>query len=112
VFVSIHANSIDGRPDVNGLETYYYGPEGGKLAEVVHRNVLSVVTSRGFYIGNRNTRRARFLVLRKSNVPAILVETGYLTSEAEVARLRRDDYQAAEAEGIARGIMEYLRQID
>jgi N-acetylmuramoyl-L-alanine amidase len=112
VFVSIHANSIDGRPDVNGLETYYYGPEGGKLAAVVHRNVLNVVTSRGFYVGDRNTRRARFLVLRKSNVPAILVETGYLTSEAEVARLRRSDYQAAQAEGIARGIMEYLRQID
>jgi N-acetylmuramoyl-L-alanine amidase len=112
VFVSIHANSIDGRPDVNGLETYYYGNESGKLADVVHRNVLSAVTSKGFYIGNRNTRRARFLVLRKSNVPAILVETGYLTSEAEAARLRRDDYRAAEAEGIARGIMEYLRQGD
>jgi N-acetylmuramoyl-L-alanine amidase len=110
VFVSIHANSIDGRPDVNGLETYYYGQEGGKLAGVVHRNVLSAVTSRGFYIGDRNIRRARFLVLRKSNVPAILVETGYLTNEAEVARLRRDDYRAVEAEGIARGIIEYLRQ--
>jgi N-acetylmuramoyl-L-alanine amidase len=112
VFVSIHANSIDGRPDVNGLETYYYGPEGGKMAGSIHRNVLSVVSSRGFYIGNRNTRRARFLVLRKANVPATLVETGYLTSEAEVARLRREDYQAAMAEGIARGIIEYLNQME
>jgi N-acetylmuramoyl-L-alanine amidase len=108
IFVSIHANSIDGRPDVNGLETYYYGSEGGKLAEVVHRNVLSTVTAKGFYLGDRNTRSARFLVLRKSRVPAILVETGYLTNEAEVARLRRDDYRAVQAEGIARGIMEYL----
>lgn len=110
VFVSIHANSIDGRPDVNGLETYFYGPAGGRMAETVHRNVLSSVTQKGFYIGNRGTRSARFLVLRKSQVPAILVETGYLTSAAEVARLRRDDYQAAEAEGIAKGIIEYLRQ--
>ncbi len=110
VFVSIHANSIDNRPDVNGLETYFYGAEGGKLAEVVHRNVLSAVTQKGFYIGDRNTRSARFLVLRKSQVPAILVETGYLTSAAEVARLRREDYQATQAEGIARGIIEYLRQ--
>jgi N-acetylmuramoyl-L-alanine amidase len=110
IFVSIHANSIDNRPDVNGLETYYYGPAGGKLAEVVHRNVLSTVTQKGFYLGNRNTRSARFLVLRKSQVPAILVETGYLTNEAEVARLRREDYQALEAEGIAKGIIEYLRQ--
>jgi N-acetylmuramoyl-L-alanine amidase len=108
IFVSIHANSIDGRPDVNGLETYYYGSEGAKLAEVVHRNVLNTVTQRGFYLGDRNIRSARFLVLRKSRIPAILVETGYLTNEAEVARLRRDDYRAVEAEGIAKGIMEYL----
>jgi N-acetylmuramoyl-L-alanine amidase len=110
VFVSIHANSIEGRPDVNGLETYYYGQEGGKLADVVHRNILNTVTGKGFYIGDRNTRRARFLVLRKSSMPAILVETGYLTNDLEVARLRRDDYRAAQAEGIARGIIEYLRQ--
>jgi N-acetylmuramoyl-L-alanine amidase len=108
IFVSIHANSIDGRPDVNGLETYYYGSEGSKLADVVHRNVLSTVNAKGFYLGDRNTRSARFLVLRKSRVPAILVETGYLTNEAEVARLRRDDYRTVEAEGIAKGIMEYL----
>jgi N-acetylmuramoyl-L-alanine amidase len=109
IFVSIHANSIDGRPDVNGLETYFYGSEGGKLADTVHRNVLSTVTQKGFYLGNRNTRSARFLVLRKSQIPAILVETGYLTSAAEIARLRREDYQAVEAEGIAKGIIEYLR---
>jgi N-acetylmuramoyl-L-alanine amidase len=108
IFVSIHANSIDGRPDVNGLETYYFGSEGSKLADVVHRNVLSTVTARGFYLGDRNTRSARFLVLRKSRVPAILVETGYLTNEAEVARLRRDDYRVVQAEGIAKGIIEYL----
>jgi N-acetylmuramoyl-L-alanine amidase len=108
IFVSIHANSIDGRPDVNGLETYYYGSEGGKLADVVHRNVINTVTAKGFYLGDRNTRSARFLVLRKSRVPAILVETGYLTNEAEVARLRRDDYRAVQAEGIAKGIIEYL----
>ncbi len=110
VFVSIHANSIDGRPDVNGLETYFYGAAGGRMAEVVHRNVLSTVTQKGFYMGNRGTRSARFLVLRKSQIPAILVETGYLTSAIEAARLRREDYQAAEAEGIAKGIIEYLRQ--
>jgi N-acetylmuramoyl-L-alanine amidase len=108
IFVSIHANSIDGRPDVNGLETYYYGQEGGKLAEVVHRNVLSAVTQKGYYLGDRNTRSARFLVLRKSRIPAILVETGYLTNEIEVQRLRSDAYRATQAQGIANGIMEYL----
>jgi N-acetylmuramoyl-L-alanine amidase len=109
LFVSIHANSIDNRPDVNGLEVYHYNL-GKSLAETVHNSVLDYINKNGFYIANRNVRSARFLVLRKSAIPAILVETGYLTNEAEVARLRRDDYQKAMAEGIARGIVQYIKE--
>lgn len=108
IFVSIHANSLDGRPDVNGLETYHYNI-GQSLADTVHRNVVSYVNSKGFYLNDRRVRSARFLVLRKSSIPAILVETGYLTSEAESARLRNPEYQRVMAEGIARGILEYIR---
>jgi N-acetylmuramoyl-L-alanine amidase len=109
IFVSIHANSIDGRPDVNGLETYHYNI-GQSLAESVHSNVVSHVNSKGFYLNDRRVRSARFLVLRKSSIPAILVETGYLTSEAEVARLRNPEYQRVMAEGIAKGIVQYIRE--
>ena len=109
LFVSIHANSIDNRPDVNGLEVYHYNL-GKSLAETVHNAVLDYVNKNGFYIANRNVRSARFLVLRKAAIPAILVETGYLTNEAENARLRRDDYQKAMAEGIARGIVQYIKE--
>ena len=108
IFVSIHANSIDGRPDVNGLEMYHYNL-GQSLAETVHNAVLDYVNKNGFYLADRRVRSARFLVLRKSAIPAILVETGYLTNEAEAARLRRDDYQKAMAEGIAKGIIQYLK---
>jgi N-acetylmuramoyl-L-alanine amidase len=109
LFVSIHANSIDNRPDVNGLEVYHYNL-GKSLAETVHSAVLDYINKNGFYIANRNVRSARFLVLRKSAIPAILVETGYLTNEAESARLRRDDYQKAMAEGIVRGIVQYIKE--
>jgi N-acetylmuramoyl-L-alanine amidase len=109
IFVSIHANSIDGRPDVNGLETYHYNI-GQSLAESVHSNVVSHVNSKGFYLNDRRVRSARFVVLRKSSIPAILVETGYLTSEAEVARLRNPEYQRVMAEGIAKGILQYIRE--
>lgn len=109
IFVSIHANSIDNRPDVNGLEIYHYNL-GRSLAEIVQRSTLDYVNKNGFYLNNRNVRSARFLVLRKSSIPAILIETGYLTSEAEAARLRRDDYQRVMAEGIAKGIVQYIRE--
>jgi N-acetylmuramoyl-L-alanine amidase len=108
LFVSIHANSIDNRPDVNGLELYHYNI-GQSFAETVHNTVIDYVNKNGFYLNDRRVRSARFLVLRKSTIPAILVETGYLTNEAEVARLRRDDYQRVMAEGIAKGIIQYVR---
>jgi N-acetylmuramoyl-L-alanine amidase len=108
IFVSIHANSIDNRPDVNGLETYHYNL-GQSLAETVHSTVVDYVNKNGFYLNDRRVRSARFLVLRKSSIPAILVETGYLTSEAEAARLRRDDYQKVMAEAIAKGIIQYVK---
>ncbi len=109
LFVSIHANSIDNRPDVNGLETYHYNL-GKSFAETVHAVVVDYVNKNGFFLANRNVRSARFLVLRKSTIPAILVETGYLTSDAESARLRREDYQKVMAEAIAKGIVQYLKE--
>jgi N-acetylmuramoyl-L-alanine amidase len=109
LFVSIHANSIDNRPDVNGLELYHYNI-GKSFAETVHRNVLEYVNKNGFFVADRRVRSARFLVLRKSSIPAILVETGYLTSETEAARLRRDDYRKVMAEGIAQGIIQYVKE--
>jgi N-acetylmuramoyl-L-alanine amidase len=108
LFVSIHANSIDNRPDVNGLELYHYNI-GQSFAETVHSAILDFVNKNGFYLNDRRVRSARFLVLRKSAIPAILVETGYLTNEAESARLRRDDYQKVMAEGIAKGIIQYIK---
>ena len=108
LFVSIHANSIDNRPDVNGLELYHYNI-GQSFAETVHSTILDYVNKNGFYLNDRRVRSARFLVLRKSAIPAILVETGYLTSEAESSRLRRDDYQKVMAEGLAKGIIQYIK---
>ncbi len=109
LFVSIHANSIDGRPDVNGLELYHYNL-GQSFAETVQSTVLDYVNKNGFYLADRHVRSARFLVLRKSAIPAILVETGYLTNDTEAARLRRDDYQRVMAEGIAKGIVQYIKE--
>ncbi|WP_341524956.1 N-acetylmuramoyl-L-alanine amidase [Nostoc sp. UHCC 0302] len=104
-FVSIHANSAGAsRPDVNGLEVYYYD-SGLSLARVVRSSILQSINVR-----DRGVRRARFYVLRKSSMPSILVETGYLTGRQDVARLRTSAYQNQMAEAIARGILQYLRR--
>ncbi|MBH8566147.1 N-acetylmuramoyl-L-alanine amidase [Nostoc sp. CENA67] len=105
VFVSIHANSAGaGRPDVSGLETYYYD-SGLGLARIVHRSILQSLNVR-----DRGVRRARFYVLRKSSMPSILVETGYLTGREDIAKLKTTTYQNQMAEAIARGVLQYLRR--
>ncbi|BDI18295.1 N-acetylmuramoyl-L-alanine amidase [Nostoc cf. commune SO-36] len=105
IFVSIHANAVGpGRSDVSGLETYYYG-SGLGLARTVHNSILQNVNVR-----DRGVRRARFFVLRKSSMPSILVETGYLTGRDDNAKLRTSAYQNQMADAIARGILQYLKR--
>lgn len=105
VFVSIHANSVGlSRPEVSGLETYYYD-SGLALARAVHNRILQSVNVR-----DRRVRKARFYVLRKSSMPSILVETGYLTGREDIAKLRNPTYQRQMGEAIAQGILQYLRQ--
>ncbi|NJR18151.1 MAG: N-acetylmuramoyl-L-alanine amidase [Calothrix sp. CSU_2_0] len=105
LFISIHANSISGRPDVNGLEVYYYD-SGYQLAEVVRQTILQNIST----IKNRGTRKARFYVLRKSSMPSILVETGYMTGREDNPRLGNREYQNRMADAIARGVLKYLKR--
>ncbi len=105
LFVSIHANAINlSRPDVNGLETYYY-QSGLRLAEIIHWNILNTVN-----IQNRNIRRARFFVLRHSTMPAVLVEVGFLTGAEDSSRLKDPDHRRQMAQAIARGIIQYIKE--
>jgi len=105
LFVSIHGNSVDNRPTVNGLEVYYY-ESGYALAEVVRNTILQNIPT----IKDRGTRKARFYVLRKSSMPSILVETGYMSGYEDNPRLATPEYQNRMAEAIASGILKYLRQ--
>lgn len=104
VFVSIHANSAGAsRPEVSGLETYHYD-SGLMLARIVHSRIL-----RSLNVRDRNVRKARFYVLRKTSMPSILVETGYLTGRDDAAKLRTLAYQNQMADAIAQGILQYLK---
>ena len=75
LFVSIHANAISmSRPDVNGLETFYY-QSGQVLARYIQNSMLEAFPT----MKNRGVKRARFYVLRHTKMPAALVEVGFVT---------------------------------
>lgn len=104
VFVSIHSNAISlSRPDINGLETYYYA-SGYPLASAIHKSILQ-----GAPVSDRGIRQARFYVLRKTSMPAVLVELGYVTGSTDAARLNTAAHRQKLAAAIAQGIANYLQ---
>jgi N-acetylmuramoyl-L-alanine amidase len=104
VFLSIHANAISmSRPDVNGVETYYYSAAGQQLARIIHANVLP---ASGF--GDRGVKQARFYVLRNTAMPAALLELGFVTGANDAPKLRDPAWQENISQAIARGLLQYL----
>jgi N-acetylmuramoyl-L-alanine amidase len=106
IFVSIHANAVDmQRPEVNGLETYYYSESGAVLAEILHRRVMNTMA-----MNDRGVKQARFFVLRRTSMPASLIEIGFVTGAADAPKLRDPAWQAQMGQAIAAGILDYLHQ--
>ncbi|WP_072621182.1 N-acetylmuramoyl-L-alanine amidase [Spirulina major] len=104
LFVSIHANAISmSRPDVNGVETYFFSSRSRNFANTVHQSILNQIR-----IGNRGVKQARFYVLRNTAMPSILVEVGFVTGAQDAPRLADPAFRDQMARAIADGILRYV----
>src|SRR5438094_10508182 len=79
LFVCIHFNSAK-RMGAGGIETYFYSRDSLPLASAIHYFVAGGAPS-----SNRGVRRRGYYVLRKTNIPAVLVECGFLTNPTDAA---------------------------
>src|SRR5260370_3627953 len=98
LFVCIHFSSAK-RIGADGIETYFYSRDSLSLASAVHYFVAGGAPS-----PNRGVRRRGFYVLRKTNVPAVLVECGFLTNPSEGEYAQTASYRQKLAEEIAAGV--------
>lgn len=103
-FVSIHRNSSPIPNQYTGVETLVYDKSGEKLemAEAINENLEK--------IGFRNIgvkERPGLVVLRRTKMPAVLVEAGFINSE-EDNRMFDEEFDSI-AEGIANGILSTVR---
>ncbi|WP_022853182.1 N-acetylmuramoyl-L-alanine amidase [Thermodesulfatator atlanticus] len=85
--------------------------ESQRLAEAVQKNLVSCVKKRYRYVKDRGVRTAPFIVLIGTRMPAVLVEIGFVSNKMEYRRLQSPKYLDLVADGIARGIEEYVRQM-
>src|SRR6476660_477128 len=98
IFVCIHFNATQ-RAGAGGIETYFYSRDSLPLASAIHSYVVGGAPS-----SNRGVRRRGFYVLRKTNIPAVLVECGFLTNPTEAAYSASASYRQKLAEEIAAGV--------
>ncbi|WJH34148.1 N-acetylmuramoyl-L-alanine amidase [Paenibacillus sp. CC-CFT747] len=101
VFVSIHGNKWV--PSTSGSETYYWRPESLSLANIMHKNLVAAAG-----LPDRQVRQNDFRVVKYTNMPAVLLEVGYLSSPNDEPQMFNAAFQDRVAGGIANGIKQYL----
>lgn len=100
--ISIHQNSYQDE-QIHGAQVFYYShsEDGKRMAEMMQKALLAV--------DEGNTRQAKandtYYLLKRTEVPTIIVECGFLSNPEEAAKLIDPDYQKKMADAIAEGII-------
>lgn len=103
--VSIHQNSYH-EASVHGAQVFYFthSKEAKAAAEIIQKAIKTADTE--------GTREAKandtYYLLKKTEVPVVIMECGFLSNYEEAEKLVTEEYQKELAEAIADGIMEYL----
>ena len=106
VFVSIHCNALARNTSVSGMSAYCYMPGNEKsfdLAACVYSGAVCATGAKDRGIKTLSDLK----VVYYSTIPAVLLETGYLSSTAEFPLLTSPEYQDLIAAGITNGILTY-----
>lgn len=104
--VSIHQNSYT-EEKYSGAQVFYYtgSMEGGEMAKAVQARLIAEADPQNHREAKENSD---YYLLKKSPVPAIICECGFLSNPAECEKLCTEEYQIKIASGIFQGIMDYL----
>ena len=107
LLISIHQNSF---PDsrASGPQVFYYGDseESRRLAENVQNQMVSFLDVR------RREPKANenYVMLKRTNIPAIIVECGFLSNSDDRARLITESYQQRVAWAIYVGVLNFFNE--
>ncbi len=132
LFISLHFNSIASRAAAaQGIETYCLTPvaaasthdsartaSSSKLAghkttaeSVLLAYQVQKALVRKLGMVDRGVKHARFVVLRDANMPAILVEGGFMSTRSELKRIMDANFRARTADAIVEAVKAYRSQV-
>ncbi len=107
ILISIHQNKFE-QSKYSGAQMFYSenNPKSEKLAECIRRSVTSLLqpeNSRELKADNGSV-----YILKKAEVPAVIVECGFLSNEEEAKKLNSENYQSEMAFAICCGFLDYM----
>lgn len=107
IFVSIHQNALEDDNITSGIETWYNPVKDTNsmmLAKHIQENIINSTNAND--LGTKESKG--LIVIKNTQMPSCLVETGFLSSTEERAKLIDENYQEKIAEGIYNGIKSYF----
>lgn len=105
LLVSVHCNYSESDGSISGASASFQ--EGNKQSRALAENILDSLTEESG-AADGGTRAGDFTILNDADMPAVLVEAGYLSNDTESVNLADDVYQNDVAKGIAFGIISSL----
>ncbi|GMU51458.1 MAG: hypothetical protein AMXMBFR33_06040 [Candidatus Xenobia bacterium] len=107
LFVSLHHNAmadVEKGRKAHGVHIYSYRPHSRALAEAL-AHPLAAATGESEWMALWRS----FHVTRQSGMPAVLVESNFISNPEVEARMGREDYIPQAARGLKDGIEAFLR---
>ena len=104
--VSVHQNSYP-EESISGVQVFYYRDslEGKKAAQLMQEQMIETLQP----VKKREAKEnSTYYILKKTTVPTIIVECGFLSNSTEAGLLVTPEYQEKVAWAIHMGIMRYL----
>lgn len=102
IFVSVHHNGT-GNPVSNGTETYWTHENSRGLAESLNEHLVN-----NLHTVDRGAKQRNLAVTRLTNVPAVLTEASFITSDAESNAFINLDRVEQESMGLQQGLLNYF----
>lgn len=101
MFISIHVNYAPSA-SVNGTTFYYTKPQDFGLAQALERGLIPTIGTK-----DNGVIKANYYVTKHTTMPAVLVETAFISNPGDAARLGDPTFLQGIANGIAAGVRAY-----
>ncbi len=115
LLLSIHVNALEDMPRYKGTETLYANPGQNEnkrvssrmFAQIVQREVVNALGTDDNGVKNRSN----LAVLRLAQMPAVIVELGYITNSSDRSKLAQPEYREKTAKALCKAVQDTLALI-